>query len=107
MASAPPNGSVLATSDPARLTISARVWVMPGSAPVIVKVTAISALSCSSGQQREGAGMQPAERLDDLRPADAGHLGQAPDQQATASAMETTSRATRHHTLLLPPPGRA
>ena len=51
MASAPPNGRVLATSDPARLTVSARVWVIPGSAPVIVKVNASSAQSCRTASR--------------------------------------------------------
>ena len=82
MASAPPNGSVLATSEPARLTVSARRWVIPGSAPVMVKVNGEQRAELQHGQQHQRAGIgSPRSGSRISRPADPGDLRQSPDQQ--------------------------
>ena len=97
MASAPPNGSVLATSEPARLTVSARVWVIPGSAPVMVKVKAIRALSCSAASSASAPGCSPrnGSRIS-VQPTPA-TFGRPQTSRTTASAM-------RDHVADDPPP---
>src|SRR6476661_2505760 len=98
MATAPPNGRVLATSDPARLTINALVWVIPGREPVIVKVTAISALSCSKANSARAPGCSPRNGSTiSIQPTPA-TLGSPQTSSATARAMERPSRASRNHT---------
>src|SRR5664279_1900055 len=96
MASAPPKGSVLATSDPARLTVSALRCEIPGSAPVMVKVKASSAHSWSnaSNARTPGCNLRSGSTISD-QPTPA-TLGNPQASSTTASASDPTSRRTRH-----------
>src|SRR6478752_6758759 len=98
---------MLATNDPARLTVSARRWVIPGSAPVMVNVNSSSALSCSSASSAKAPGCNSRNGLRiSVQPTPA-ILGRPQTMRATASASETASRTIRHHTLLRRHQGRA